>query len=161
MIKSKSKYLTLVKDINFNFIPNNLAFSTEMNRMYAETVLRQITADEIPSDPTFEKYFTWDRVYGFKYNPMKSVTIDFNAINNASIDEPEGRLDTEEKKDSLWNNIFDWDAPRAISIISTQPIMHRSIKFRSSTGHRRAQVMAQPIIGQPANFTATRILTES
>lgn len=108
MIKSKSKYLTLVKDLNFNFIPNNLAFSTEMSRMYAETVLRQIDADEIPSDPTFEKYFTWDRIYGFKYNPMKSVTVDFSAINNASIDEPNGRLDTDEKKDSLWNNIFDW-----------------------------------------------------
>lgn len=108
LIKGKSKYLTLVKDINFNFIPNNLAFSTEMNRQYGETVLRQIEVDEVPSDPTYEKFFTWDRVYGFKYNPMKSVTVDFNAINNASVDEPEGKLDTQEEKDSLWNNIFDW-----------------------------------------------------
>lgn len=108
MIKSKSKYLDIIRDINFNFIPNNLAFATEMNRQYGETVLRQIRSDEIPSDPTFEKYFTWDRNYGLKYNPMKSVTVDFTAINNASIDEPDGRLDTEEKKDSLWNNIFHW-----------------------------------------------------
>ncbi|HXH18740.1 MAG TPA: cell surface protein SprA, partial [Chitinophagales bacterium] len=105
-IRSKSKYLDIIRDININFIPNSLSFSTDFNRQFGETRLR-IIDDELPPDPTYEKYFTWDRIYGLKYNPFKSLTLDFNAINNAAIDEPPGRLDTKEKKDSVWSNIFE------------------------------------------------------
>ncbi len=108
LIKNKNKYLDIFRDININFIPNSLSFSTEFNRQFGETRLRQLENDEIPAPPTYDKYFTWDRVYGLKYNPFKSLTIDFNAINNATVDEPYGKLDTKEKKEVLWDNIFDW-----------------------------------------------------
>lgn len=114
VIKNKNKYLDIIRDININFIPSSLSFSTEFNRQFGETRLRQLESDEIPAPPTYDKYFTWDRVYGLKYNPFKSLTIDFNAINNASIDEPQGRINDDEirpgftKKDSLWRNIFHW-----------------------------------------------------
>lgn len=107
-IRSKSRYLDIFRDININFIPSSLSFTTEMNRQFGETRLRQLHADEIPTDPTYDKYFTWDRLYGIKYNPFKSLTLDFTAINNAYIDEPEGKLDEKWEKDSLWNNIFRW-----------------------------------------------------
>jgi len=103
-IKSKSKYLDIIRDINFNFIPNNLSFSTEFNRQYGETHLRVID-EELPAEPTYDKYFTWNRIYGIKYNPFKSLTLDFSAINNAIIDEPPGKI-TKAEKDSIWNNIF-------------------------------------------------------
>lgn len=109
LIKSKSKYLDIIKDININFFPSNLSFSTDFNRQFGRTQLRKIGGEEIPIDPTFNKYFTWDRFYGFKYNPFQSLSFDFTAANNARIDEPPGGYngdDAEVKKDSVWNNIF-------------------------------------------------------
>jgi cell surface protein SprA len=107
MIKSKSKYLDLVKDINFNLKPSGLNFTSDWNRLFGEQKLRNLDpTDEVQVDPTYFKSFTWDRIYGLQYNPFKSLTLDFAATNNARIDEPPGKLDTEAKKDSMWNNFW-------------------------------------------------------
>lgn len=103
-IKSRSKYLDLVKDINFNYIPGSLSFSNDFNRQFGEVRLRPLGDEEFTIEPTFNKFLTWDRSYGIRYNPFKSVSLDFNAINNARIDEPDGRINTEAKKDTLWGN---------------------------------------------------------
>src|SRR5690606_11775090 len=52
------------------------------------------------------KSFMWDRFYAFQYNPFKSLTFDFTATNNARIDEPPGKIDTREKRDSVRNNVL-------------------------------------------------------
>lgn len=59
--------------------------------------MRDIYGDGL-IDPTYDKYFTWDRYYGIKFEPAKSIKIDFSATNNARIDEPYGALDTQEKE---------------------------------------------------------------
>ena len=41
-----------------------------------------------------------------RWDLTRSITLDFNAVNNARIDEPFGRIDTKEKKDSIRNNFF-------------------------------------------------------
>lgn len=105
MLKNSSKWLDIIRDINFNPIPNSLSFSTDFNRQFGEVQVRAI-GDELPIDPTYNKYFTWDRMYGLKYNPAKSIALDFSAVNNARIDEPYGRLDTKAKKDTLYNNLL-------------------------------------------------------
>ena len=55
---------------------------------------------------TYNKYFTFDRYYILQWNPTKSISLDYNAINNARIDEPFGRIDTKEKKDTVRKNYF-------------------------------------------------------
>ncbi|MEX0811553.1 MAG: cell surface protein SprA [Chitinophagales bacterium] len=109
LIKSRSKWLDIIKDVNVNFFPSNLSFSTDFNRQFGRTQLRKIGGEEIAIDPTFDKYFTWDRFYGIKYNPFQSLSFDFTAANNARIDEPPGAFDgddAEVKKDSVWSNIY-------------------------------------------------------
>ncbi len=98
------KYLKIVKDINLNLLPTNLSFRTAMDRQFGETKLRPISADDI-IQPTYNKYFTWDRNYGAKLDLTKSIAIDFNAITNTRIDEDTGRINTQEKRDSIWRNI--------------------------------------------------------
>jgi cell surface protein SprA len=99
-----SKWLRLIKDINFNLLPNRLSFRTEMNRQYGETVLRDIYGDA-QIDTTYNKFYNWDRFYDLRWDLTKSLKIDFSAVNNARIDEPEGRIDSKVKKDSIWTNI--------------------------------------------------------
>jgi cell surface protein SprA len=104
VIGTKSKYLKIIRDINFNFLPTNLSFRTAVNRQFGELYLRPINVDEVII-PTYNKFFTWDRFHGVKFDISKGLNIDFSAVTNTRIDEPEGLIDTKEKKDSIWKNI--------------------------------------------------------
>lgn len=107
MIKSKSKWLTLFKDFNFNPIPTQLSFKAEVFRQFGATRVRSIGAGSSYKIPeTFNKYFTFDRYYILQWSITHSINIDFQATNNARVDEPYGRLDTKQKKDSVKNNFF-------------------------------------------------------
>lgn len=106
LIKSDSKWLSLIKDFNFNPIPNSINFKTDARRFFEETKLRDLDEDVITT-PTHNKSFVWGRSYGFNYKLAKSLSLDYNATNNAEIDEPCGRIDTPEKKDSIRNSIRD------------------------------------------------------
>ena len=55
---------------------------------------------------TYDKYFTFDRNYIFRWDLTRSLNIDYSALNNARIDEPYGRLDTKAKKDTVKRNFF-------------------------------------------------------
>ncbi len=104
---SKSKWLRLVKDFNFNPVPNNFNFRTDVIRHYGETKVRDLSEDfPIPQKPTYNKSFYTTRQYTFTYDITRSLKFDFNANNLATIDEPFGAIDTEAKKDSMWDNFF-------------------------------------------------------
>ncbi|MGB1018484.1 MAG: cell surface protein SprA [Chitinophagales bacterium] len=105
MIKSRSKWLTIIKDININFFPSTLAFNTQFNRQFGELKLRQLDGEDFTLPSTFNKFFTWDRNYTFNYNPFKSLSINYGAANNSRIDEAQGIIDTKEERDEIWNNI--------------------------------------------------------
>ena len=107
VIKSKSKYFTILKDINFNVIPNSLVFRTEVNRKFGVSKLRPLVKGTYVK-PNYFKDFNWNRTYGLKYNPMQSIAIDYSASNTARIDEPEGKIDNDFKRDSIKENIRDF-----------------------------------------------------
>ena len=108
LIKSRSKWWSLVKDINFNPLPSTIAFRTELNRTVNETVVREVGGDgdyQIP--PLYFKNFTWLRTYNLRWELTRSLSFDYSATNNSRIDEPFGRIDTKEKQDTLWQRIRD------------------------------------------------------
>jgi cell surface protein SprA len=107
---SKVKFLSygplkLIKDFNFYLMPKTLTFRTDMDRLYSEEKLRNLTNADIIIDTTFVKSFTWKRDYGLKFDFTKNLTLDYTANADARIDEPQGRIDNGEKRDSIWNNI--------------------------------------------------------
>jgi cell surface protein SprA len=103
----QSKYLQLIKDINFYPYPNKLGFSTDVARDYNTAKTRDVTGDDLLILPTFNKNFTMNRSYDFKYDITKGLKLDFTAMNNARVLEPQGAIDTKEKKDTLINNVKD------------------------------------------------------
>jgi len=105
LIKSESKWLSLIKDFNFNPIPNNLSFSTDINRSYEEVKLRDLIGD-LNIRPTYNKNFIWGRNYNLRHDFSKALSFDYNATNTAKVDEPCGPLDTAEKRDSLRRNLL-------------------------------------------------------
>lgn len=104
-IKSKSPWLSLIKDFNFNYVPSLLSIKGDVSRQFGATRSRNIgTSFKLPE--TFNKYFYFDRYYNLRWDFTRSLTLDFMAVNNARVDEPDGYINTQEKKDSVKKNFW-------------------------------------------------------
>ncbi|WP_295116632.1 cell surface protein SprA [uncultured Chitinophaga sp.] len=106
LIRSKSPWLALIKDVNFNYVPSMISFRADISRQFGATRMRNIGGGEFKLQETYDKYFTFDRYYGLKWNFTRNLTVDFNAVNNARIDEPYGRINDKAKKDTVRDNFF-------------------------------------------------------
>ncbi|MEI9942820.1 MAG: cell surface protein SprA [Chitinophagaceae bacterium] len=106
LIKSNSKWFTLIKDFNFNYVPSQLSFRADIFRQFGATRPRNVGGGPYKIPETYDKYFTFDRYYILQWNLTRSLALDFTATNNARIDEPFGRIDTKGKKDSVRTNLF-------------------------------------------------------
>ncbi|CAN5293820.1 cell surface protein SprA [soil metagenome] len=103
--KFSSPYLKIFQDFNFSPVPENLAFRADLDRRFVRTQLRNRDLNTIGIIPQFEKFFTFNRVYNMRWNLTRGLNIDYNARANAIIDEPVGDINTQAKRDSVWNNI--------------------------------------------------------
>ncbi|MBL0309547.1 MAG: cell surface protein SprA [Bacteroidetes bacterium] len=104
VFKSKSKWFDIIRDFNFNPFPSTLAVTTQWTRDLHEIKLRPLGEVDFEIPTTYSKNFRWIRTYTLKYNPFKSLSIDFNATNNGRLDEPDGPLNTKEKRQEVWHN---------------------------------------------------------
>lgn len=106
LIKSKSPWFALIRDFNFNYKPTLLSVKADVFRQFGATRSRNIgTSFKLPE--TYNKFFYFDRYYNLRWDFTRSLSFDFNAVNNARVDEPFGRIDTKEKKDSVKKNFWD------------------------------------------------------
>ncbi len=102
----KNNMLSLIRDINIDLMPSRLNYSINFDRFYSENTLRNNDPTNlIPIPTTYNKTFNITTVYGMGWNLTKSLTMDIDAINLATVDEPAGRLDGL-KRDTLWHNIL-------------------------------------------------------
>ncbi len=105
-IKSNSKWLSLIKDFNFNYAPSQISFRADIFRQFGATRVRNVGGGPYKIPETYDKYFTFDRYYILQWNLTKSLSLDYTATNNARIDEPFGRIDTKAEKDSVRKNLL-------------------------------------------------------
>ncbi|HNQ12814.1 MAG TPA: cell surface protein SprA [Bacteroidia bacterium] len=106
--KSKSlssKYVRFIKDFNLYTGPSAINFRTDLDRVYGESLIRNNASFNALINPTYNKSFQWTRQFDIRYDLTKALKFDFNSRNLARIDEPEGKIDTEEKRDSVKTNL--------------------------------------------------------
>ncbi len=102
----KSNLLALIRDINYSLVPSRLNYSINFDRFYSSTTLRNNDpTDSISTPTTYNKTFNITRVYGIGWNLTKSFTMDIDATNLSTVDEPVGQLNGL-KIDTLWRNIL-------------------------------------------------------
>lgn len=102
----KNNLLALLRDINYSLLPSRLNFSIQFDRFYSENTLRiNDPTNFIPIPTTFNKTFNVTRVYGIGWNLTKSLSMDIDATNLSTIDEPAGRVNGL-KVDTLWQNLL-------------------------------------------------------
>ncbi len=106
LIKSNSKWLKMIKDINFNLKPSNLSFKTDLNRLYSETKYRNLVGDKFEMPTLYNKDFVWGRYYGLKFDLMKSLSLDYTATNLSRLDEPIGPKN-DASKEQVWDSFKD------------------------------------------------------
>ena len=120
--KGKTHWFDLIKDFNFNPIPNQISFKADIFRQFGAIKPRSIGVEKYPTPETFDKYFTFDRNYIFKWQLTRSLNLDYMALNNARIDEPYGRIDTKPKKDTIRKNF--WKGGRNVAFNQTASISY-------------------------------------
>ena len=103
--KTKTHWFDLVKDFNFNLIPSQLTFRADVNRQFGAIRPRSVGASKYSIPETYDKYYTFQRDYILRWNLTRSINFDFTATNTSRIDEPAGRIDAKEKKDTVWRNL--------------------------------------------------------
>lgn len=130
---SKSKWLKLVKDFNFNLGFKQISMRTSVDRMYLERLVRpNPDIETLPPRPTYNKNFNWNSQYGFRYEITKSLKLDFNANNMAFIGETPGRVNSKDRdeyalwKDSVLTSLRNWGEPtrydHTVAVTYTLPL---------------------------------------
>lgn len=119
-IKSKSKWYTIIKDINLNYLPQNIAFNTDISRTYYELQERDMdNLDNPTSLPlSFSQEFLWNRDFTLRWDLTKALHATFTSATHAEIVEPYTPLNKDlypDKyqawKDSVWHSIKGWGTP--------------------------------------------------
>ena len=107
LIKSNSKWLSFIRDVNFNYRPSQISVKADVFRQFGALQPKNVGGGPYKIPESYDKYFTFDRYYIVRWDLTRSLSLDYSAINNARVDEPYGRIDTKEKKDSVRKNFFD------------------------------------------------------
>jgi len=109
LLKNASPWLTWVKEININPAPTLLSFRTVLDRQYGEFTPRVVSSYDGSTEKvetTYNKYFTMVRLFNMRWPLTRSLNLDFNATMNSRIDEPDGPINTQGKRDSVTRMLF-------------------------------------------------------
>jgi cell surface protein SprA len=98
----KAPYLQFIKDFNLSLLPTSIQVRGDLDRSFSRIIYRNDLSD---SDPNYLKFFTFNRTYNVQWNLSKNLSFTYAARANALIDEPEGSIDTQAKRDSVMANL--------------------------------------------------------
>ena len=88
-LKGRSKWLNLPKALGFNYLPQNIAFNSEMTRNYYELQERDLDNLEGQKLPlTFSEQFLWNRDFSLRWDFTKNLHFNFESATRAEIEEP-------------------------------------------------------------------------
>ena len=124
-LKNKSKWLDILKRFGLNWLPQNIAFNTEMMRDYyelqerdMETLMSGAAGVDSKLPLTFSEQFLWNREFSINWDLTKNLHMNFQSATHAQIEEPYTPVNKDlyadqyhAWKDSVWTSIRHWGAP--------------------------------------------------
>ncbi|RZJ74123.1 MAG: cell surface protein SprA, partial [Flavobacterium sp.] len=75
----KSQYWKMLSDFNFNYLPTNISFSSNIIRQYNRQQFRNVDVEGIPISPLYRRNYFFNYQYGFNYKLTKSLSLNYNA----------------------------------------------------------------------------------
>jgi len=100
-----SKWLALIRDFNFYYLPKSFSFRTDMNRDFEARKFRNKTQAVVPMETYYIKTWNWSRLYDLKWDLTKSLKLSLVANAQAFINEPPGMID-KSNRSQVWDQIF-------------------------------------------------------
>ena len=124
-LKNKSKWFDILKRFGLNWLPQNIAFNTEMTRDYyelqerdMETLMSGAAGVDSKLPLTFSEQFLWNREFSINWDLTKNLHMSFQSATHAQIEEPYTPVNKDlyadqyhAWKDSVWTSIRHWGAP--------------------------------------------------
>ena len=108
----KSTYWKLLSDFNFNYLPSNITFNTNINRQYNRQQFRQV--ENVPGlelDPLYRRNFGFNYNYGFNFNLTKSLKFSYAASTNNLVKNYLDQDDQPIEDFSIWDSYWDMGDP--------------------------------------------------
>ncbi len=108
----KSKSFALIRDFNFSLTPAQVSFRSDVNNMRSQLQYRNITNPDFILPVSYQKDFTWNRYYDFRFDLTRSLKIDFSAVNASRIGDPvklasQNQTAYESRRDTIWRSILE------------------------------------------------------
>ena len=129
-LKNKSKWLDILKRFGLNWLPQNIAFNTEMTRDYyelqerdMETLMSGAAGVDSKLPLTFSEQFLWNREFSINWDLTKNLHMNFQSATHAQVDVPYPDVNTDlyadqyhAWKDSVYrsavlNSVRTWGTP--------------------------------------------------
>ena len=123
-VKKKSKWIDILKRFGLNWLPQNLAFNTEMTHEtyeLQERDMESLTKSQLPI--TFSDQFLWNREFALRWDLTKNLHMNFQSATHAQVDVPYPDVNTDlyadqyhAWKDSVYrsavlNSVRTWGTP--------------------------------------------------
>ncbi len=89
----KSKWLKIIRDINFFPMPKNISFGNDIMRSYNEREIRNTIDTSFSFRPVYVKQFNWNRNYNLGWDLTRKLKFQFTATNRSLFKEADGRVD--------------------------------------------------------------------
>ena len=177
-------YWQWLKDLNFNYLPNNISLNSNINRSFNQQRFREVFDGDqsqfIGLPELQQRNFLFDWQYAINYNLTKSVRVNFTAANNNivrnyyTLDEDGNK--TINREMNLWSGF--WDVGEAnrhtqklqvdyelpFNKIPTLSFMNATYSYTADFDWQRGGDVLREIAGQQLNTVqnaSTHKLTSS
>ncbi|MCC9063158.1 cell surface protein SprA [Flavobacterium piscisymbiosum] len=107
----KSEYWKLLSDFNFNYLPSNITFNTNILRQSNRQQYREVEVQGIGLDPLYRRNFAFNYQYGFGYNLTKSLKINYTAASNNIVRNFLNDDNTPKEDFNIWDDYLDIGTP--------------------------------------------------
>ena len=102
----KSEYWKILSDFNFNYLPSNISFSTNIIRQYNKQQFRQVDVEGIPLDALYRRNFLFNYQYGFNYNLTKALKINYTATSSNIVRNYMDENNVPDNTVGIWDDYF-------------------------------------------------------
>ncbi|MDP5098158.1 MAG: cell surface protein SprA, partial [Flavobacterium sp.] len=103
----KSGYYKMLSDFNFNYLPSNVSFSSNIIRQFNRQRFRLVDVQGIGLGDLYRRNYFFNYTYGFNYNVTKSLRLNYTASSNNIVrnylDENNLPIDGLDIWDDYWN----------------------------------------------------------
>ena len=108
----KSGYWKLLQDFNFNFLPDNISFNSDIIRQYNRQQFRQVDGVEgIGLDALYRRNYAFNYQYGFNYNLTKALKLNYSASSGNIVKSYLNSDNTSNNDLTVWDDYWNIGTP--------------------------------------------------